>query len=136
MNIWIKQQNDEGVFMVNGIKYICKSNLSDIVHNVAYAISDDMNEEKSIPQLINYHKLFAVDSQGEGHEIGEYKTKERALEVLQEIWNYAAHSQKVFISPGVLQSEECEDCDMLVLPDAGATIKNVSYDIFYEMPKE
>lgn len=83
--------------------------------------------------------LDKYEIEANDYPIGDYKTKERALEVLDEIQNII--KPKAILQAKSMLSKEAmkqiqEDYDMTVLPSCVDAIQPISTSIVYEMPEE
>lgn len=106
MNLWIRTQNRENtVKIINGygLKY---------------------NDKKTI--IANYQPDFTDKYDGYYDVLGTYKTKERALEVLDEIQNAIL---------GILSLEDIEE-QKIKQYTGFACLSKVTNCLVYEMPKE
>lgn len=106
MNLWIRTQNRENtVKIINGygLKY---------------------NDKKTI--IANYQPDFTDKYDGYYEVLGTYKTKERALEVLDEIQNAIL---------GILSLEDIEE-QKIKQYIGFACLSKVTNCLVYEMPKE
>ena len=96
MELWIRSQDKEQLAQIVGL------------------LLDDENNE--IRGFTNYHQNY--------YELGKYKTKERALEVLDEIENF-------IITRFIVENSTYETADIKV---KSAILCNMSK--IYDMPKE
>lgn len=81
-----------------------------------------------------YEEVYATtNSEFNKTYLGKYKTKERALEVLDEIQNLLM--PPVIIIKNIDTSVKIDD-DLVYRPQQNAEIKPLSNAIVYEMPKE
>lgn len=101
MNLWIRSQNKEKLLKISGVQY--------------------QNGKLQGNQTIPANILIGFYSSYDNEILGEYKTKERALEVLDEIQNKIEDIQ--------------EDYLMACMKDK-RTYESIAFDNYvYEMPK-
>ena len=105
MNLWIRNQNREQLIPIYSRLYICNW---DIGEN-SYSVSTDIIEHR-INNLV----------------LGYYNSKERALEVLDEIQNAIL---------GIIADEDVEEQGRKEYT-GNAFLSKCSNNIVYEMPKE
>lgn len=87
MNLWVRSQDKEKLLKINGLQYQnCK-----LVEN----------------ETVEANILIGFYSPYENEILGEYKTKERAIEVLDEIQEKIKHINKFSL---VNEDYECDDC--------------------------
>ena len=116
MDLWIRSQDKEKLLKISGIQYQnCK-----LVEN----------------ETVEANILIGFYSSYENEILGEYKTKERALEVLDEI-------QNILKPKYILDSSSIKECGnswvengvIMQKYNANVTIQELSTYV-YEMPKE
>lgn len=105
MELWIRSQDREDLVKVNSLW---------IMDNQIWM---------EVPFYEN-HKKLGLTVSGHNHKLAEYKTKERALEVLDEIQSK--------LTPNFKINGSYQEMDLTVK----AYLLNTQYGVIYEMPKE
>ena len=116
MDLWIRSQDKEDLLKANAL----------------YVMNNQIWNE--VPFYEN-HKKLGLTVSGHNHKLAEYPTKERALEVLDEI-------QKL-LTPKIIIKNEGRDCVALdgtiyrtnIVSNINSDIQQLSTYV-YEMPKE
>ena len=105
MELWIRSQDGKDLVKVNSLW---------IMDNQIWM---------EVPFYEN-HKKLGLTVSGHNHKLAEYKTKERALEVLDEIQSK--------LTPNFKFNGSYREMDLTVK----AYLLNTQYGVIYEMPKE
>lgn len=111
MNLWVRSQDKEKLLKINGLQYQnCK-----LVEN----------------ETVEANILIGFYSSYENEILGEYKTKERAIEILDEIQNILKPQLIIKDSGKIIGSFE----DTIVREGATYELKELSTYV-YQMPKD
>ena len=111
MDLWIRSQNKEKLCKIENIKYI--------------DTSDDFEDDT--------HPLWN-DNNG---ILGIYKTKERALEVLDEITNLIKPKYLIRMdNHGPVNDFLNNENNSYVSAEGVGMVSNINQTLYYEMPKE
>jgi hypothetical protein len=105
MELWIRSQDGKDLVKVNSLW---------IMDNQIWM---------EVPFYEN-HKKLGLTVSGHNHKLAEYKTKERALEVLDEIQSK--------LTPNFKINGSYQEMDLTVK----AYLLNTQYGVIYKMPKE
>ena len=126
MQVWIKSQEGEGFSKVDEVEYQNTGR-----HDCVGATFEEG------------HFIIACNASYRGFELGKYETKERALEVIDQIWNKIKNSQRLFVKDIGLKMMKQKDLEQTqkyieensVIP-LGVKLERIDMDVFFEMPKE
>ena len=111
MNLWIRSQNKEKLCKIENIKYM---DTSDDFENDTHSLWNDNNGI-----------------------LGIYKTKQRALEVLDEITNLIKPKYLIRIdNHGPVNDFLNNENNSYVSAEGVGMVSNINQTLYYEMPKE
>ena len=111
MNLWIRSQNKEKLCKIENIKYM---DTSDDFENDTHSLWNDNNGI-----------------------LGIYKTKQRALEVLDEITNLIKPKYLIRMdNHGPVNDFLNNEINSYVSAEGVGMVSNINQTLYYEMPKE
>lgn len=135
MNLWIRSQDKEELLVVNDIKI--KNNFSKkiIEENYLPKGSTSYNKMKTVTSYID-DKYINSNVLVNGINIGTYKTKERALQILDEIQNIL--NPLIIFKNCEITKEELDNAikeHAIMINGDSSSVEQLKVCV-YEMPKE